>query len=184
MNILQIGANKGFDDLTDIIRDKDVKTFIIVEPISFHNDSIQKCYQHIKNIYIENVAISEKTADFVDFYYHTKDGPGYEVASLDIEHIIKHGYSKEGIEKISVPCTTVNALLDKFGIKNLDILYLDAEGTDEEIIRSIDFSKVNIDKIYYENLHLKTDLTDFLSNLDYNLVQKFGLNGWTSLAYR
>jgi hypothetical protein len=64
----------------------------------------------------------------------------------------------------------------------LDILFIDAEGYDDEIIRSIDFNIYKINKIYFENLHLKTDVNDYLKSKGYAVKTNIGTNGWMNLA--
>lgn len=105
MKIFQLGVCKANDDLTEIIRDKNIELLVLVEPLNFHNSDIEECYQHIKNKYIENIAISiDDNISETSFYYHKNDGPLYEVASLDKNHILKHGYNEDGIiEKNKMP---------------------------------------------------------------------------------
>ena len=184
MNIIQIGANTANDDLTNIINKRQPDYFVIVEPMSIHNEKIEACYGWVKNKILENVAVSDSDSESIDFFYHVNDGPGYEVSSTDINHVLKHGYSFDGIVKITVPSVNINTLMTKHGIKNLDILFIDAEGLDDAIVRSIDFNRFKIDKIYFENLHLKSDTHGFLKSIGYNVVSGVGLNGWTSLAQR
>lgn len=182
MNIVQIGTNRGTDDLTKILINTQPDKFIIVEPMSIHNDEINKCYSWIKNKFIENIAITPNDIDVVNFYYHVNDGPGYEVSSTDENHILKHGYSKNGIVKIEAPCLTINKLFEKYSITLLDILFIDAEGLDDAIIKSINFDRIKIKKIFFENLHLKSDINTFLNLAGYDVVQNVGHNNWTNIA--
>ena len=67
----------------------------------------------------------------------------------------------------------------------LDILYIDAEGMDDYIIKDLDLGKYLVRKIYFENLHLKNhDIYDFLKNKGYEITPFTGKNGWTSMAER
>jgi FkbM family methyltransferase len=182
MKIIQIGANRGNDDLTNLLNSTQPSKFVIVEPMNIHNESINSCYNWIENKIIENLAIVKDNKVNIDFYYHVDDGPGYEVSSIDLNHILKHGYHESGIIKITVPCININKLLKKHKIINLDILFIDAEGYDDEIIRSIDFNIYKIDKIYFENLHLKTDINDYLKSKGYTVKTNIGTNGWMNLA--
>ena len=44
-------------------------------------------------------------------------------------------------------------------------------------------AKFSIDKIYFENLHLKgNSIYEFLKNLGYKITEKIGTYGWCSLA--
>lgn len=182
MNIVQIGANRANDDLTSLIGDQQPSKFIIIEPLAIHNEHINNCYNWVENKIIENIAIVDDDLESVDFYYHADDGPNYEVASIDENHILNHRYSKSGIIKINVSCSTINKLLKKHKINNLDILFIDAEGMDEKIIKSINFSEYTINKIYFENLHLKTDINSYLKDKGYAIKSNFGICGWMNMA--
>jgi FkbM family methyltransferase len=183
MKIVQIGACRGNDDLTPIISSNEIEKLIIVEPMCVHNEALELCYASIKNKTIENVAISCTNDAHIDFYYHPDDGPGYEVSSTDINHIIKHRHLQpDRIIKLRVPSIGINDLLKKHGMNELDILFIDAEGLDDQLIRSIDFSVFKIHNIFYENLHLKSDVNRYLRDLGYVVYENIGSNGWMNLA--
>lgn len=185
MNIVQIGANRGGDDLSDIIGDRQPNKLILVEPMSVHNDYLKSYYNWVDNLFIENLAVDTESNKEVEFFFHLDDGPLYEVASLSKEHIYERHLqlSPDRVSSLISKTITVNDLLDKHNIKNLDILFIDAEGHDDTIIKSIDFKKFDIDSIYFENLHLKDDsVYDFLSKLGYNIIYNYGTNGWMSVA--
>ncbi len=183
MNIVQIGTCVANDDLTEIIKTNIPEILILVEPMSIHNHLINQCYSGTKNVFIENLAITTRDEEEMVFYYHKNDGPMYEVSSTDIYHILKHGYNIDGVVELKVRCIKINSLFDNYGLTKIDILFLDAEGLDDEIIKSIDFSRFDITKIYFENLHLKDDkIYAYLKNLGYKITKNIGYNGWSSLA--
>jgi len=183
MKIIQLGVCVGNDDLTKILGKTQPEILILVEPMKLHNEKILECYGWVNNLFIENVAISFDEKKEMSFYYHENDGPLYEVASIKIEHILKHGYDKSGIKEIKVESITVNDLLDKYKLHKIDILFIDTEGVDDLIIKSIDFNKLEIDEIYFENLHLsQSDIYSFLENKGYAIIDKWGSMGWTSFA--
>ena len=188
MNIVQIGSNKGNDDLSTIIFDnkEKIKNLILVEPLSLHNNDLDNFYKDIPNRKIINSIISDKEDDeLINFYYHVEDGPGYEVASLDKNHIIKHypSSSDDKIVEMKLPSLTIDQLLKNNDLKNIDILFIDAEGMDDRLIRSIDFNKLDIKQLYFENLHIKdNNIYNFLIEKGYIITEKTGHNNWTSLA--
>jgi FkbM family methyltransferase len=183
MNIVQIGTCVGNDDLTKIIGKKEPNKLILVEPLSIHNNDIEKCYNWVKNHYIENVAITLKTDEYIKFYYHNLNGLEYVLSSTSIEHILKHNYKIDGIVELNVKTMTINDLFDKYELNNIDILFIDSEGLDDQIIKSINFEKYNIKQIYFENLHLsQIDIYDYLIKNGYFIKKKIGENGWTDVA--
>jgi len=185
MKIVQIGTNTGNDDLSKLIQDNQPDLLLLVEPMKIHNEKIEDQYKWVKNKVIENIAITTESSSEQEtsFFYHKNDGPLYEVASIDRYHILKHGYHPEGIVEIRVECKTINALFEKYNLQQINILFIDAEGLDDQIIKSIDFSKFKINEIYFENLHLKNqDIYEYLNKLGYFIIEKVGMNGWSSLA--
>ena len=182
MTIVQIGANRGYDDVTEISNQIFPNRIILVEPFNEHNESLQECYKHIPECYIENIAIVDnpelKTAAL---HYHDQDSVGrdkFELASLNKNHFIKirkSYYTEEGMKERVVPSITINQLLDKYQLIDVDVLFIDTEGFDDVIIKSIDFSKYNIKEIYYENLHVDVDsLRIFLESKGYTIEKNVG----------
>lgn len=185
MNIFQIGTCKGNDDVTKLIKQHSPDLVVLVEPNAFHNEDILKCYEGVDNVHLENIVITNNPhQNTAFFYYHEDDGPLFEVASLDIYHILKHGYHRNGIVAKEIPAMTVGQLLEKYGCKEVDILFVDAEGFDDAIIRSIDFGECNIKTIYYENLHLKSNLDQYLEVNGYDVTVRVGDNGWSNMAVK
>jgi len=187
INIVQIGANRGNDDLSKIIGDINPNILILVEPMSLHNDELKKFYSRLDNVHIENVVIDDETGKEIDFFYHLDDGPGYEVASIDSKHIYeRHTHlSKERISSLKIKTISINDLFKKFNLTEIDILFIDAEGHDDEIIKSIDFNLFKIKKIYFENLHITDfNIYNILISNGYEIVKGVGTNGWCDLAIK
>jgi FkbM family methyltransferase len=182
MTIVQIGANRGYDDVTEIANQISPDRIILVEPFNEHNESLQECYKHIPECYIENIAIVDdpelKTATI---HYHDQDSVGrdrFELASLNKNHFIKireSYYTEEGMRERIVPSVTINQLLDKYQLTDIDVLFIDTEGFDDMIIKNIDFSKYNIKEIYYEILHIDANsLRAFLESKGYTIEREVG----------
>jgi hypothetical protein len=152
--------------------------------MNLHNDSLKNHYRWVKNVFIENSVINDDEND-VTFYYHLDDGPGYEVASIEKEHIYqKHTHlSPDRVSSLTVKSLNINTLFDNYNLKEIDILFIDAEGNDDTIIKSINFDKFLIKNLYFENLHIKdNNIYNFLIEKGYIITEKTGHNNWTSLA--
>lgn len=191
MKIIQIGTCVGNDDLTKIIElhkpnliNGQPDLLVLVEPMNIHNDKILECYKSIQNKHLENLAVSEKSDGDISFFYHLDDEPNYEVSSNNFNHVAKHYLnSTDKIVECKVKCININDLFDKYNLTDIDILFIDAEGFDDMIIKTIDFNKFKIREIYFENLHLtQFDIDFYLESLGYMITPRVGLNGWTSLA--
>lgn len=179
ISVVQLGTNNANDKLSEYLLssfDK-LKFGLFVEPNLIFNESIKNRYSKYENIIIENVAIVPnkcEIGDQIELFYHTGD-PTYETTSSKIEHINKHmQYYNEGeIKSFYSVKTSLDQLLDKYEIKDLDWLLIDIEGLDSEIMMKFDFSKYNIKRVEFEHLHLG-DTLDFikrkLNDLGYSQV--------------
>lgn len=155
MNIIQIGANRGDDPAQEYItRNKDkLSNVIIVEPIPYLIPVLKEKYSNIPQARIENVGIvGSETAEDLDFYYEKNSN--YECSSFNKDHLPSLGCKPEYICVIKVPVMTFDQLMTKYGLCELDDLFIDAEGYDYQIITSIDFKKYKINTITFEASHM------------------------------
>jgi hypothetical protein len=175
MNIVQIGSNRGYDDLTDYIRNNSEKIefLLLVEPLEKFNESLNECYNFVNNKIIENLVVVDLYEDdFLTFYLDENMDTSQAQASILKNHVIKHFPNGNIVEK-KIKCMQINNLFDKYQLKNIDYLFIDAEGVDDKLIRSIDFNKFNIHKIYYESTHIEIDkLNNRKCPLIHKLLQK------------
>jgi FkbM family methyltransferase len=192
LSIVQIGANRGNDDLTQIIRSLPssnlVGRLVLVEPLSVHHETLRTCYVDYSPEILA-VAIGGNEQAAATFYYHLDDGPLYEVASLDKAHIQKHACynallaNDDRIASVTVPCITPEELLQRIHAPHPDILFLDCEGSDGDIVSRLLRGHQRPLNIYFENLHLKNDsVYGSLVSSGYDVVPRCLSNGWMSHA--
>jgi FkbM family methyltransferase len=188
MNIIQIGTNRGNDDITLIVKNyaSILNNFIAVEPLNVHHSAIRECYKDIPQLIIEEACIVPlDKEEEIGFYYHKKDAPNFEISSTNPEHILKHasfipGFTKDDIVELKVKCLTLNNLFKKYNLFDINILHMDVEGLDFELIKSINFDKYKIYNIVYERLHInEEESVSFLKSKGYRIVNNFGHNGWS-----
>lgn len=190
MNIIQIGANRGNDDVSEIIGNQQPNKLILVEPMKLHNNALESFYGWVNNKFIENVVIDIEGGKDVEFFYHENDAPNYEISSLTKEHFFKHTHVGpdtpifyEGLKSFFIKSLSINELFKKYELNHIDILFIDAEGHDDAIIKSINFDEFKIDKLYFENLHIKDEnIYNYLEIKGYKITHQLVHNGWTSLA--
>ncbi len=128
MIAVQIGSNKGYDDFYDVIKDSKLEKLILVEPFNEHNESLLTCYSHVDNKEIENIIITNnpnKNSDVI--FYHEEDSEHinkFELASLNKLHSLKirSNYDESGIKGRELTSMTINQLLNKYNLKNIDLL--------------------------------------------------------------
>ena len=183
MNIVQIGSHKGYDDLTNMVKSltpEKVELLILIEPQKEFNDILSECYSGF-NFFIENIVITNDENLKKCKFYSCEEDKNKEISSLNKEHLIKHNQNTF-IER-EFDCLTLNNLLIKYNIKKLDILFIDSEGFDGEIIKSINYDEFENRKMYYENLHINNnEIITFLENKNYTLNKNVLFNGWTNEA--
>lgn len=185
MNIIQIGAHKGDDDLTKIVKKfkpEEISKIILVEPQEEFNDSLKNCYK-LYPFFIENIVITPNENEDKIKFYTCLEEKNKEISSISKSHLQKHNQNNF-LEREFI-CLTINKLLKKYQIKKLDILFIDAEGLDDKIIKSIDFDNFDIKKIFYENLHINNEeIKIFLNSKNYYINEKTLTNGWTNEAIK
>jgi FkbM family methyltransferase len=175
---VQVGAHKHQDSHR-------VKKLIIenlwegtlIEPIDYLYKELVDLYKSNEKIKILNVAIGNSNIFFTVNQEVSKkeDCPHYwsMISSFDRDFIIRHNdnYFEKYIEQINVTSVHLkNVVLDK-----IDYLFVDAEGYDDEVIYTFDFS-VCKPNIVYEWYHLTDQknirLWKYLKKLGYNIYRE------------
>jgi FkbM family methyltransferase len=183
MKIVQIGACRGNDHVTNLVKDVDVDFLLLVEANPFNIESLKECYAYRTSI-IEHIAITaDLTADSISFYYSVDDGPGYEVSSIKKSHPMIY-YQEDRIKEIQVPAISLDLLLQKHNITHLDYLFLDIEGIDAEVALSLDLSKYDIQRVQVEFLHLgnkQSQVVNHFQSHGYSLQPGIDLFGYDQM---
>jgi FkbM family methyltransferase len=184
MKIVQLGANKGYDSLFRYLENhkSEIELLVLVEPFRLHLDNLKECYKDYKNVIIENVAVKPSfiTKEDLTIYYYEKDGPAYHVASINPSHIYKH-YGNVNLDSFTIPSFTIEQILNKHDLKELDWLLIDVEGLDAELILNFDWSSYNIKRIDVEHLHLgdsSQEVLNLLASLGYKRIESTNTFDW------
>ena len=161
--LIVIGAHIGVHILDDINEYKDHE-ILLIEPVPHNLKLLRKNVQDYKSIKIEPVTIGKKN-EIKKFYFVKEDSiPKLKkhwasgIGSFNKEHILSHktkrfNVSNEDIETMEIQCLTFMEVVDKYSIKMIDKLLIDVEGSEFEILNSIDFDKIEINKIIFEFKH-------------------------------
>jgi FkbM family methyltransferase len=157
---IQIGANNG---VTNDFFHKFIKKYnlsgILVEPVPHLFEQLKKNYGPRKGLYFENAAIGNPQ-DHLTFYRVKSDRHKFydQLGSFNKATILNHKKKIPNIEALiveeQVRVVDFNVLVQNFEKKKIDILIMDTEGYDGEIIKMINFDKINIDLLVFENKHL------------------------------
>tara|TARA_B100001057_G_C22785932_1_gene925541 strand:+ start:19 stop:720 length:702 start_codon:yes stop_codon:yes gene_type:complete len=165
MNFLHLGGGAGDLDPNSFYRDgfsefvkkykiKNKNIFIIeANPTNIH--TLKKSWKKYKSVKIFNFAITSSRKKKIKFFYSEKDGPYYQTFSNNIDHVKRH-FPNSIINKKYIKSQNINDFLSKnFKTKKIDYFSIDIEGSDYEVIMSLNLKKYNIQNISLEYLHLK-----------------------------
>lgn len=147
---------------------------INIEPIT---DVFNRLVQNRPNSINLNCAVSNSdgTAEFILNKGYTEMISGLK-HSFDSRHIdrVNREISRYGgtTELITVPVKRLETICDENNIHNIHYLSIDVEGAEFDVIKSINFDKVFIDIIGFENNYNDTSIpiVDYLINKNYRII--------------
>ena len=161
--LVVIGAHSGtfLKDLVDEYQDQNI---LLVEPVPYNYKILDSEYKDDPKVIICKNAIIDKSKK--DFFYYvkkesiTKLGKHWasQIGSFDKNHILNHKNKRfdikdDDIETIQIEFITFDDLIQKYSIKSIDKLQIDVEGAEYKIMNSINFQKIEINKILFESKH-------------------------------
>jgi len=191
VKFIQIGANDGirFDNLFFTVTDHKWSG-LVIEPMKDYFERLKLNYRDNPEVTPLNLAI-HPTKKFIQIYKvnrkkihlyrHWVSG----IASLDINHLIKHGVNPKDISEEKVKCQKLMQVINYHSFYDVDLLQIDTEGFDAEIFKQLDFKKCNPSIIKLEWNHMsntdKLIVKTILSNNGYKFkIEKGGsdLTAW------
>ncbi len=148
---VQIGTNDSNDDFYRICHTQKYDKVYLIEPHSKFNDEIKKWYSKFSELVIEisNIAITNNQNDKETKLYSFNEEGTHDSLSLRKSHPIRS--EKPIVDFITVPCMTFMKYCESKDIQEIEFLCIDTEGLDDEILMSIDFDVISINKIMWEN---------------------------------
>jgi FkbM family methyltransferase len=151
---IQIGTNDGNDEFLIRVKKDKPDLVILIEPNRIWNDIIRKNYEGVAQPILLNIAITEQKVDSIKLYIPkvnneglAKNGYGYGSNNFSILPMDDWG---NDLVELEVVGRTLMDLCEQYGIHTIDFLAIDTEGYDAQIIKSIDFSRLDIKEIEYE----------------------------------
>lgn len=156
---IQIGANDGvnFDPIFPFVTDNHKKIRgIVVEPLKDVFQELQHNYRNYPQIIKVNAAIHNSEKEMIMYRVDPiANGKLPEwtkgIASFNKDHHKLSPITKGHIIKEKVNCLSLQELIDKYNVKEIDLLQIDTEGYDFEIIDAIDFGRIKPQIIYFEH---------------------------------
>nr|WP_295874833.1 FkbM family methyltransferase [uncultured Chitinophaga sp.] len=164
---IQIGSNDGItlDPIHQFIK-KYAWRGILVEPVHYLFEKLQKTYEAQEGLCFENIAIDEKDGERRLYQLKENDDPEVPfwynlLASFKEDVLYKHKEGIPGFDKYvfaeDVKCMSFRSLLDKHQVERIDLLHIDTEGYDYEIIKQVPFGELKPTMILFEHVHLSED---------------------------
>ena len=161
--LVVIGAHTG-QYLKEIISKYSDKNILLVEPVPYNYEVLEKEYANNENFFICKNAVLD-ISHKQNFFYVKKDsikklGKHWAtgIGSFDKNHILGHkgkrfNIEHEDIQEIEIDFIKFEELVKRYSIKSIDKLQLDVEGAEYKILNSIDFHKLSINEIFFESKH-------------------------------
>ena len=77
-------------------------------------------------------------------------------------------------EDIVIPCNSLHNILEIHKIKHIDFLSIDVEGAELDILRTLDFEKVNVSAITVENNYKDFRIPRLLHKSGFRIIAMIG----------
>jgi len=182
---IQVGANDGKwgDKIYKFVR-RDNWNGILIEPQKLVFERLLNNYKKRNNLFFENVAIDSTEGERNLFKISFTNSPWASGISSfvrnDIQKLIDAGYivrmakaesvtlptnKEDWICEEKVKVQTLKNIIDKYQVKKIDLLMIDAEGYDFEIVKTIPFERIKPSVIIYENSHFDEEINRNCENV-------------------
>lgn len=166
---VQIGAHNGItsDPFHRFLLEGIEWRAILVEPQSLCLEVLRSVYADREHIHIVGGAIGPSESSELTLYKISEEARGLphwanQLASARREVIASHRDRIPDIERWmvseTVPCMPLAEVIEQHAFPRVDLLATDTEGFDFEILQQIDSLPSLPQFIYYENLHLPSEV--------------------------
>ena len=159
-SLIQIGCNVGDEYIFDLIEDKRINLCVFIDA---NEKALQKCKENLEKFFENKDVDWEVSFEYIPCAISNTGLPkiklnipiGNSVSShssifSEFPTISEH---KNGFESIEVKNYSINDIFDNYELRDITYLFIDVEGCDKEIIRSIDWAKYFIHNIKFEFTH-------------------------------
>lgn len=195
LSFIQVGANDGDygDPLKKYIFKYDWNgIFIEPQPEIFKELLIN--YKDLEErLHFENIAISN-TPESISLFrpFIGKEINRSAIIESSIASTIPNvtarqfGIKESDLEEIKVPTMTLDAIVEKYQLLNIDILQIDTEGYDWGVLKTLNLKKHQPKIIQFEHGHMSPDIVEEMSChlRDHGYLLYYGGHELDSVAIR
>lgn len=164
---LVVGAFDGLanDPTSQFIQKRRCRAILVEPQVGPFQRLRENMIQHQNKIILLNAAIDE-VSGFRDFYCVSPDTDGLpswteQLGSFRRDHILSHEDRAPGVSKAllrcKVPTVSFQELLDRHGVKSIDVLQIDAEGMDAQLLAWFPFERIKPALLHYETAHMSAE---------------------------
>ena len=160
LSFLQIGTMDGItnDNMYHHIVSKNMKG-VLVEPIPYWFNKLKETYNGNNNVKLENAAISRSDGKINMFYVDPEKTKKEKLPSWYNGHsslLYQHAPGniwgvKDSSSQIEVDTMTLDSLIKKHNVEDIDIYFSDCEGYDMSIMQQLDFNRFKPEIINIES---------------------------------
>lgn len=171
---VEVGADDGVHNSNTLFFEELGWTGVCIEP----SHERFKALKQNRTCICENVAIDSKegVVEFMDISGYGRGLSGIvdkycEAHKNRVENEIKHKDCK-GHQVIKVKTQRLDVILKENNITRVDFCSIDTEGSEYDVISSLDFDSIVIDVFLIENNYKENNVSNFLSNVGYKKIAK------------
>ena len=178
---VQVGAHNGISNFYDVLRDYVIRfnlRGLLVEPQARVFPELQENYKEQSGLNFENAAVGHNDGcqqlytikKNLDFLAYANQAASFHLGHLRkiLEKHLRHEAAQDVVQRVkelglsvddcieaeTVQTYTFESLLNKHGVRSIDLLQIDTEGFDYEVIKMADLRKFMPTLINYEHEHL------------------------------
>jgi FkbM family methyltransferase len=193
----QIGSNDGVrgDPLRRLVLANPEWTGVFAEPVPELFARLRSNYPDARRLRFQQVAVAAKTGrrSLFTVSAHASRALGGrlpswydQLGSFDAEHLVAHlgKRIRPFLVAHDVECVSLAELLARSGLGPVDLLHVDAEGSDHEILAQLDLAAHPPSVVLFEHAHLRPEARRALAERLRSAGYRLSRHGGDTLALR
>lgn len=147
---------------------------ILIEPIDYLCDKLRDERSRSKTYQVACTS-SEKVGEVILRIPIENDVEitGHAAIEINVDHSLLHE-----TKDIKVKAVTLNTILENEGVKKVDFLSIDVEGTELDVLKGFDLGKYSPELIIVEDRLVFLSKHIYMKNFGYKLFRRTGFNNW------